>query len=118
MAAPPGSKTLDQVAADREKKAKEMKGEGAATAVNEKQQKQAEKTDRENLQRVAFTHANGKVKMVPVETGVQDTTYIAIKSGLKAGDEVVSGSFGVITRTLKDDMAVQLEKPKKKDEKK
>ena len=113
-----GAKTIEQLAADREKKAGETKGEGAATAVNEKQQKQADKTDRENLQRVVFLRTGDKVKMVKVETGVQDTTHIEIKSGLKAGDEVVSGSFGVITRTLKDDMTVRIEKPKKDEPKK
>jgi HlyD family secretion protein len=116
-----GAKTIEQVAKDREKKASETKGEGAATAVNVAAQKQAEKTDRDNLQRVVFLFDRpaSKVKMVNVETGVQDTTHIAITSGLKAGDEVVSGSFGVITRTLKDGMEVTLEKPKKKaDEKK
>ena len=113
-----GAKTMEQVAADREKKAKENKGEGAAAAVNEKQQKQAEKTDRENLQRVVFVRHGDKVKMTKVETGVQDTTHIEIKSGLAAGDEVVSGSFGVITRTLKDGSDVRLEPPKKKEEKK
>jgi HlyD family secretion protein len=115
-----GAKTLDEVSTDREKKANENKGEGAATAVNVAQQKQADKTDRENLQRVAFRYdpATNKVKMVNVETGVQDTTSIEIKSGLKPGDQVVSGSFGVITRTLKDGMSVTLEKPKKKEEKK
>ena len=113
-----GAKTLEQVVTDREKKAKEMKGEGAAMAVNEKQQKLAEKADRENLQRVVFLRNGDKVKMVKVETGAQDTSHIEIKAGLKAGDEVVSGSFGVITRTLKDDMAVKLETKKKKDEKK
>ena len=113
-----GSKTMEQMSADREKKANENKGQGAATATNEKAQKQAEKTDRENLQRVVFVRQGDKVKMVKVETGVQETTHIEIKSGLKAGDEVVSGSFGVITRTLKDDMPVQLEKPKQKKEEK
>lgn len=112
------AKTIEQLAADREKKAAETKGEGAATAVNEKQQKQADKLDRENLQRVVFLRTGDKVKMVKVETGVQDTTHIEIQSGLKAGDEVVSGSFGVITRTLKDDMTVRLEKPKKDEPKK
>jgi len=107
-----GTKTIDQLAEDRAKKASETKGDGAATAVNEKQQKQADKTDRENLNRVVFLRDGGVVKMVKVETGVQDTTHIEIKSGLKAGDEVVSGSFGVITRTLKDGMKVSLEKPK------
>ncbi len=113
-----GAKTIEQVAKDREKKASELKGDGAATAVNVAAQKQAEKTDRDNLQRVAFlfNRSANKVKLVNVETGVQDTTHIEIKSGLKPGDEVVSGSYGVITRTLKDDMEVALEKPKKKEE--
>lgn len=114
-----GAKTIDQVAADREKKVTEMKGEGAATAVNVAQQKRAEKTDRDNTQRVVFVYDRnaGVVKMVPVETGVQDTTHIEIKSGLKAGDEVVSGSFGAITRVLKDGMRVELEKPKAENKK-
>jgi HlyD family secretion protein len=107
-----GTKTVEQVAADRQKQAVETKGEGAATAVNVNQQKQADKSDRENLQRVVFVRTGDKVNLVKVETGVQDTTHIEIKSGLKAGDEVVSGSFGVITRTLKDGMAVRLETPK------
>jgi HlyD family secretion protein len=112
-----GKKTIEEVAKDREKKAGENKGEGAALAVNEKQQKQAEKNDRENLQRVVFIRSGDKVKLTKVETGLQDSTHIEIKSGVKEGDEVVSGSYGVITRTLKDDSAVKLEKPKKKEEK-
>jgi HlyD family secretion protein len=58
------------------------------------------------------------VKLVKVETGVQDTTHIEIKSGLKTGEEVVSGSFGVITRTLKDGMKVMMDKAKKGSDKK
>jgi HlyD family secretion protein len=107
-----GNKTVEQVAADRDKNAAQIKGDGAVTAVNVAQQKQAEKSDRDNLQRVVFVRSGDVVKMVKVETGLQDTTHIEVKSGLKAGDDVVSGSFGVITRTLKDDMKVTLEKPK------
>ncbi len=106
------NKTIEQVAADRDKKSAETKGEGAATAVNVTQQRQADKSDRDNLQRVVFVRSGDSVKMVKVETGLQDTTHIEVKSGLKEGDEVVSGSFGVITRTLKDGMKVTLEKPK------
>ncbi len=107
------AKTVEQVSQDRQKKAVEAKGEGAAAAVNVAQQKQADRADRENLQRVVFVMEGDHVKMVPVETGVQDTSYIEIKSGLKAGDQVVSGSFGVITRTLKDGLKVVPEQPKK-----
>jgi HlyD family secretion protein len=113
-----GTKTLDEVAADREKKAQETTGEGAQAAVNVQQQKQAERSDRDNLQRVVFVKNDATVKMVRVETGIQDTSHIEIKSGLKAGDEVVSGSFGVITRTLKDGSKVKMEQPKKKTDKK
>src|SRR5581483_4223448 len=49
-----GGKTLDEQAAARTKKAEEVKGEGAATAVNIAQQRQADRSDRENLQRVVF----------------------------------------------------------------
>lgn len=105
-------KTVEQVAADREKKISDTKGEGAATAVNVNQQKQADRADRENFQRGVFQLVGDSVKWVPVETGVQDTTHIEIKSGLKAGDTVVSGSFGVITRTLKNGMKVVVEKGK------
>lgn len=112
------AKSIEQLAADREKKTSEMKGEGAATAVNVAQQKQADKADRDNMQRVVFVRDGDAVKMVKVETGIQDTSLIEIKSGLKAGDEVVSGSFGVITRTLKDGMTVKVDKPKKEAEKK
>jgi HlyD family secretion protein len=111
------AKTIDDLAADREKKANELKGDNAAAAVNEKQQKQIERTDREKLNRVVFVRNGDTVKMVPVETGIADTTHMEIKAGVKAGDEVVGGSFSVVTKVLKDGMKVKVDEPKK-DEKK
>jgi HlyD family secretion protein len=61
-----------------------------------------------------FLRNEETVKMVPVETGIGDTMHIEIKSGIKAGEEVVSGPFGVITRSLKDGAKIRIEKPKKK----
>ena len=55
-----------------------------------------------------------KVKMQKVETGIADNTYIEIKSGLKPGDEVVSGSYTAISRKLKDGAKVEIEKQAKK----
>ncbi|ACB74921.1 efflux transporter, RND family, MFP subunit [Opitutus terrae PB90-1] len=107
-----GNKTIDELSADREKKAKETQGDGAATAVNEKQQRDRERTDREGLQRVVFLRTGDTVKMVSVETGIADTTHMEIKSGLKEGDEVVTGPFSTITRTLKDGAKIRLDKPK------
>lgn len=112
-----GAKTIDELVSDRTKKADEAKGENAAAAVNEKQQKQVERADREKLNRVVFVRSGDSVKMVSVETGIADTSHMEIKSGVKDGDEVISGSFSAITRTLKDGMKVKVDVPKK-DEKK
>jgi len=111
-----GNKTIEQLSTDREKKAKEGQGEGSASAVNEKQQRERERADRDSLQRIVFVKQGDTVKMVPVVTGIGDTTHMEIKSGVTAGDEIVSGPFSVVTRTLKDGSAVRIEPPKKKDE--
>jgi HlyD family secretion protein len=113
-----GAKTIDDLAKERDKKAKETQGEGAQAAVNQKQQRDAERADREALQRVVFLRDGDKVKMVNVETGIADTTHMEIKSGLKKDDEIVTGPFSVVTRTLKDGDKVRLEAPKKPAEKK
>lgn len=113
-----GAKTIDDLAKDREKKAKETQGEGAQTAVNQKQQRDLERADREALQRVVFLRDGGTVKMVNVETGIADTTHMEIKSGVKKDDEVVTGPFSVITRVLKDGHKIRVDAPKKPAEKK
>ncbi|MFZ5497391.1 MAG: efflux RND transporter periplasmic adaptor subunit [Verrucomicrobiota bacterium] len=107
-----GAKTIDQLAAERESKARQTKGEGAATAVNERAQREAERADREALQRVVFLRNHDTVRMVNVETGIADTTHIEIKSGLKEGDEVVTGPFSVVTRTLKEGAKIRLQPAK------
>jgi HlyD family secretion protein len=107
-----GNKTLEQLTTARDMKAKETQGDGAAAAVNEKQQRERERDDRAALQRVVFVRNGSKVKMVPVETGIGDTSHMEIKSGIKAGEEVVSGPFSVITRTLADGSDIRIEPPK------
>ncbi len=113
-----GAKTIDQLTGDRDKKTKETQGEGAAAAVNQKDQRERERADREALQRVVFLREGDKVKMVNVTTGIADTTHMEIASGLKKDDEIVTGPFSVITRVLKDGDKVRIEPPKKLAEKK
>ncbi len=107
-----GAKTMDQVTAAREKLARESAGEGSAIAVDERRRREREQADRESLRRVVFVVEGGVVRMVPVETGIADTTHMEITAGLEPGVEVVSGSFGVITRTLEDGMKIRIDKPK------
>jgi HlyD family secretion protein len=56
-----------------------------------------------DLNEVAFViQPDGTVKMVIVKTGIQDINYIEITSGLKEGDEVVTGPYDVVSKTLKN----------------
>ncbi|MGH8094895.1 MAG: efflux RND transporter periplasmic adaptor subunit [Chthoniobacterales bacterium] len=91
------------------KEAKE-KADNNAEVQNERLAKQAEKEEREKLKKVVFLKEGGKAKMVEVVTGIADDTDIEIKSGLKVGDEVISGSYSAISRKLKNGAKVVMEK--------
>lgn len=54
-----------------------------------------------------FLYQNGKSKMVRVTTGIQDDTYIEIKSGLKEGDEIISGPYTAVSEGLFDGSTVR-----------
>ena len=85
-------------------------GDNRADVTNQAQQKQKEREIREKLQRVVFVKDGDKVHMQKVDTGIADNTFIEIKSGIKPGQEIVSGSYTAIARKLKDGMKVQIEK--------
>lgn len=105
-------RTREDVESEREEEAALNRGEGAAVAVNQAQVRQQERTDRANLQRVVFVRTGDTVVQRAVTTGISDFSHIVITDGVAAGDEVVSGSFAAITRTLKDGSRVTLEKPR------
>ncbi|MFN2431175.1 MAG: efflux RND transporter periplasmic adaptor subunit, partial [Cryomorphaceae bacterium] len=44
---------------------------------------------------------NGVAKRVEVETGISDNTHIQILSGVREGDEVVTGNYRILSRELK-----------------
>ncbi len=88
-------------------------GDNRADVTNETLEKQKARELREKLQRVVFVKVGDKVRMQKVETGIADNTFIEIKSGIKPGDEIISGSYTAISRKLKDGARVQIEKPGK-----
>lgn len=54
---------------------------------------------------------DGTVTLTAVESGIQDSNFIQITSGLNDGDEVVTGPFRAVSRTLKDgDVVVKTER--------
>jgi HlyD family secretion protein len=95
--------------------------EGGKTAEQLKESRQrdmgiseteADKQVRRELQRVVFVKEGQNVRMVPVTTGIADNNYVEVRSGIKDGDEVVSGSYTAISKELKDGKRVEIEKPK------
>jgi HlyD family secretion protein len=63
-------------------------------------------------QEVVFVLVEGKAKKIIVSTGLQDDTYLEIKSGLSKDDKVISGPFSTISKKLTDDMPVVESKSK------
>ncbi|MBP6507423.1 MAG: efflux RND transporter periplasmic adaptor subunit [Opitutaceae bacterium] len=109
-----GGKTSEELQQQKAKEAREKSGNDLEVA----DEKAEARRTRDLLQRVIFVRNGDKVKMQKVETGIADNTHIEVKSGVKAGDEVVSGSYAAISRRLKDGAEIEIEKPKKDSEKK
>jgi HlyD family secretion protein len=60
------------------------------------------RSQEEDFRRVVFVNDNGKAKRVEVETGISDNTHIQIMSGLSGGEEVITGSYRILSRELND----------------
>jgi HlyD family secretion protein len=81
-----------------------------------KNAKPEEKKDRKP-QKGVFLIEGTKAKFAVVETGITGENDIEIKTGLREGQEIITGPYRQL-RTLKDDSAVKREdKSKKKDDK-
>jgi HlyD family secretion protein len=66
----------------------------------------AEKVKKEELQGV-FTIHDGKAEFVPVKTGITGSTDIEVLSGLKDGDQIITGTYKII-RTLRNFVKVKV----------
>jgi len=63
----------------------------------------------DELEELVFVvQKDGKAKRVKVKTDIQDINYIEIKEGLAEGDEVVTGPFNAISKTLKGGTVVKV----------
>ncbi|CAN5451044.1 efflux RND transporter periplasmic adaptor subunit [soil metagenome] len=109
-----GNLSPEEIEKQKAKQAASDKGDNAAEFTNERLEKKAEKEEREKIAKVVFLKNGSSAKMVKVTTGIADDTYMEIKSGIQPGDEVISGSYSAISRKLKDDAKVEIEKPDKK----
>tara|TARA_B110000046_G_scaffold112201_1_gene119339 strand:+ start:32153 stop:33478 length:1326 start_codon:yes stop_codon:yes gene_type:complete len=63
---------------------------------------EVEEEDEKEKVEVVFVKDGDQVKMVKVETGIQNTMYIEILSGLEEGQEVVVAPYTLVSKILKD----------------
>ena len=56
-----------------------------------------------------FLALDGKARRTPVDTGISDATHVAIVSGVKPGDPVITGPFRTL-QSLKDEEAIEVVK--------
>jgi HlyD family secretion protein len=93
-------KDSDKNLADK-KKEDEKKNEGDETMETT--------SSDDELEEVVFVlQTDGKVKKVVVKSGIQDINNIEITQGLKEGEEVVSGPYSAISKTLKSGVSVKV----------
>ncbi|HLO83062.1 MAG TPA: efflux RND transporter periplasmic adaptor subunit [Chitinophagaceae bacterium] len=96
------------------------KSDTGKVAIDEKKMKKAEPTsnnnnqeepkgDIEDMEEVVFVlQADGTVKRVKVRTDIQDMSHIEVLSGIKEGDEVITGPYTVVSKLLREGMKVKV----------
>ncbi|WP_300596204.1 efflux RND transporter periplasmic adaptor subunit [Niabella sp.] len=94
-------KGSDKSLSDTRKEQQEQKGNGNNNP-------EAERSAGEMEEVVYLLMKDGIVKKRIVKTGIQDINYIEITSGLKAGDEIITGPYSAVSQTLKDDTKVKV----------
>jgi HlyD family secretion protein len=86
------------------------KSDSTGTKTGKAKDENTERTDTEmdELDVVVFVvDKDKKVKKVKVKTDIQDINYIEITGGLKEGDEVVTGPYDVVSKTLKEGTVIK-----------
>jgi HlyD family secretion protein len=58
--------------------------------------------DSDLIEVVFVVQPDGKVKLVPVQTSIQDINSIEVTSGLKADEQVVTGPYDIVSKTMKN----------------
>lgn len=74
----------------------------ADTASSENGYSTKKLDDKDELFEVVFVNKDGKAQLRVVKTGIQDDEKIAIKSGIKEGEEIVIGPYSAVSKRLSD----------------
>lgn len=61
-----------------------------------------------------FIKVGEEAKLKVIETGIQDSQYIEIIKGIEEGDEVITGPYNTVTKSLKSGDKIEVSKASKK----
>jgi HlyD family secretion protein len=75
--------------------------------VEEKVAEEKETKKEEKIIEYVFVMKNDLALLTPVITGIQDNNYIEIKSGIKLNDDIITGPYKVVSKTLKNKTPVE-----------
>jgi HlyD family secretion protein len=76
---------------------------------NNNQDGQSAVSNDEDIEEVVFVvQKDGIARKKPVKTDIQDINNIEIKEGIKAGDEVITGPYDVVSKQLNDSTKVKV----------
>jgi HlyD family secretion protein len=57
---------------------------------------------------VVFAYEGDHAKMIPVKTGISDSDFFEIASGLTEGQQIISGGYKAISKELEDGKKVKI----------
>ncbi|MBI9033795.1 MAG: efflux RND transporter periplasmic adaptor subunit [Bacteroidales bacterium] len=75
---------------------------------NEDREETKESDEQEEFYEVVFLLKDGEAKLQIVETGIQDSKYIQIISGISESDEIITGPYRTVSKTLKNGTKVRV----------
>ena len=83
--------------------------------TSSKEKKVKEKANSEKFECV-FVKVGGEAKLRVIKTGIQDDTNIEIISGLQENDEVITGPYNTVTKSLESGDKVEEKSDKEKED--
>ena len=87
---------------------------GVSAGKEEKKEEVPPASDKKSLEaddteEVVFVlQKDNRVKKVKVKTDIQDLNYIEIVTGIKAGDQVITGPYNTVSKLIKDSSLVKV----------
>ncbi len=115
LTVPLASVTTRELGAEKKSDGDKPSEDGAAAKTQD--DANAERKRKENIREVVFVEEKGKVKQVEVKTGISDFEHIEIVSGLKDGQQIISGPYATVAKKLNAGDLVKKKEEKKKSDK-